>query len=305
MVENANSHTLFPEAPEPIPVTVPKNTSLERIRKTTYAFIAGAFLSVLPNAHGDDMPDAAPAFSVTDTEGTLVIGGGGNMPKEVVDLYIKRAGGREGIIALITTASEVADEPVQDVNMYLKGWEMGGATVQIFHTRNRDNANSEDFIAPIRNATAAWFIGGRQISIKDAYYDTLVERELQNLLKRGGVVGGTSAGAAAMSPRMIEKGNPLAIMNQGLRLLPREITVDQHFWDRNRFPRLQGALEEGQTGFGIDEETALVVKGHECTVIGNKNVRLCQPNKEPVVLKSGDRVDLKNHLKVSVGTGVR
>jgi cyanophycinase len=130
------------------------------------------------------------------------------------------------------------------------------------------------------------------------YRSSLVERELHRLLARGGVIGGTSAGASAMSRLMIVGGNPIAQVGAGLGLLP-EIVIDQHFNNRNRLPRLLGILARHPQylGLGIDEGTAVVVHGGQATILGNANVRLCLPGagKAPVqvrVLKAGEQIDL-------------
>jgi len=140
--------------------------------------------------------------------------------------------------------------------------------------------------------------GGDQARLAEAYHGTAVEKELRNLYARGGVIGGTSAGASAMSSLMIVSGNPEAEVGEGLGLLDYAV-IDQHFQNRNRLHRLQGVLEKHPTyvGLGIDEETAVVVQGNKATVLGKANVRVCLPpsvQKMPglQVLKSGDEIDL-------------
>jgi len=98
----------------------------------------------------------------------------------------------------------------------------------VLHTRSRDKANTTEFVAPLRHATAVWFEGGQQSRLAAAYVGTEVERELYAMSDRGGVIGGTSAGAAIMSRVMVEGGNPEPRMGTGLDLLPGTI-VDQHF----------------------------------------------------------------------------
>ena len=77
------------------------------------------------------------------------------------------------------------------------------------------------------------------------------------------------------------------------------MVVDQHFHNRRRLKRLQGVLAKhpAYMGLGIDEETAVVLKGLKATVLGNANVRVCLPmavGKLPAVqvLKAGDDLDL-------------
>src|SRR5206468_722813 len=102
-------------------------------------------------------------------------------------------------------------------------------------------------------ATAVWMGGGDQSRLAAAYRGTAVERELKNVLRRGGVIGGSSAGAAVMSSIMITGGNPEAQVDTGFGLLP-GFVIDQHFHNRNRLARLRGVLAKNPEylGLGID-----------------------------------------------------
>ena len=75
-----------------------------------------------------------------------------------------------------------------------------------FHTRSRDEANDPDFCRPLEDATGVWIGGGKQTALTRAYLGTEVERLLKAVLDRGGVIGGTSAGAAVMTRVMIASG---------------------------------------------------------------------------------------------------
>ena len=118
------------------------------------------------------------------------------------------------------------------------------------------------------------------------------------MLARGGVVGGTSAGAAIQSKVMIAGGQTEPRMATGLDLLPGAI-IDQHFLARKRHDRLVAAVTKHPecVGFGIDEGTALVVRGRRLEVLGNSTVTviLAASNGRPLrefQLKSGERHDL-------------
>ena len=111
----------------------------------------------------------------------------------------------------------------------------------MLHTRLREKANDPAFVKPITEATAVWLGGGDQVELVAAYRGTVVEREFQALLKRGGVIGGTSAGAAVMSDVMIEGGNPKADVGRGFGFVTNAV-VDQHFLRRSRVNRLIGVL---------------------------------------------------------------
>jgi cyanophycinase len=151
----------------------------------------------------------------------------------------------------------------------------------MLHTRDPKQANDPSFVKPLTEATAAWMSGGDQSRLANAYRGTAVEKELRRLLARGGVIGGTSAGASVMSAVMITGGNPQARVGEGFGLLP-EVVIDQHFQNCKRQKRLLGVLEKHPRclGLGIDEETAVVVRGHTFTVVGKANVSICLPPSE-------------------------
>jgi cyanophycinase len=124
--------------------------------------------------------------------------------------------------------------------------------------------------ALLRDATAVWISGGDQCRLTSIYGGTAVERELARLIRRGGVVGGTSAGASAVCVVMMAGAGKTA---RGLGLIVNAI-IDQHFTNRSRLGRLLDVLHRhpGQTGIGIDEETAVVLRGADATVLGNGTV---------------------------------
>lgn len=201
----------------------------------------------------------------TGRTGHLLLVGGGSLPDDVVKRFVELAGGRSARLVVIPTASERADAP-DAAQRYLPTWlERGVGHAVLLHTRDREEADREDFTAPLRDATAVWIGGGAQGRIADAYAGTRVESELLALLARGGVVGGTSAGAACASPMMIVRGRDPAETGRGLDLL-RGVVVDQHFAQRERQARLADVLvrHPGLFGIGIDESTAIEV--HERTV---------------------------------------
>lgn len=229
--------------------------------------------------------------------GSLVICGGGRIPEEVKTRFIDLAGGRSARIVVIPTANGNADK--LDDNAALAPWkQLGVAWVRLLHTRSRDRANDPSFWQPLVEATGVWLTGGKQHRLTEAYVGTEVELQLKELLLRGGVIGGSSAGAAAMTRVMIAGGRDEATEGQGFDLLPGSV-VDQHFMKRNRIARMLNILTRHPDllGFGIDERTALVVEGQHLSVIGDSYVLACLPDREGhsphfQVLKSGDETDL-------------
>lgn len=199
----------------------------------------------------------------------LVICGGGPLPASVIGQFRRLAGPKPNLV-VIPTASR--DEP--DVVDLQNTWiARGFKNVHILHTRDRKLASSPDFVAPLQTATAVWFGGGLQQRIADAYLNTRVEEELYGLIQRGGVIGGTSAGAAIQSRVMIASGKTEPTISTGFDLMPGTI-VDQHFLKRNRIPRLMAAVRTNPqlVGVGIDEGTALIVEDGNATVLGESYV---------------------------------
>jgi cyanophycinase len=229
----------------------------------------------------------APAAPVS---GTLFICGGTaagtNFPEKVLNEFVKVAGGRNASIVIVTTASETADSGAVDRN--LEFWRRQRiAELSILHTRDRQVADDPRFCEPLETATGVWFIGGHQQRITDAYLGTRTEKAFKAVLKRGGVIGGTSAGAAIMSQVMIagggyktpEGGLTDLEIGHGLGFLPGAL-VDQHFIKRDRRHRLLVALAKYPklVGIGIDENTALVVHGRKISVMGESRVETYLPS---------------------------
>lgn len=265
-------------------------------RPIQFCVAAAAVLLACPALlRGEETPYLDPA----GLKGSLVIAGGGELPPEVLERFVQLAGGDQALLVIIPTASELADKQLSregEKAKLMQPWvDLGIDRIHVLHTRSRTKANEAKFVEPLRYATAVWIEGGQQSRLADAYLGTEVERELYGLSDRGGVIGGTSAGAAIMSRVMIEGGNPEPRIATGLDLLPGAI-VDQHFLARGRKSRLITALAKnpGLVGLGVDEGTALIVTGRKLEVVGKSSVTAIlapaehqdRPMRE-IVLKSG------------------
>ena len=230
--------------------------------------------------------------------GALLICGGGKMPDEVKGRFLDLAGGRDARIVVIPTAHAAADSKDADA-IYLAPWrKLGVSHVEMLHTRSREAADDPLFLKPLLGATGVWIGGGKQATLAAIYGGTEVERQLKALIARGGVVGGSSAGAAIMTRVMIQGGRTEATEGRGFDLLS-DAVVDQHFLKRKRLKRLLGLLTKhpGLLGFGIDEGTALLVRGNRLDVLGDSYVVACLPCPEGEsprmeFLRKGDEADL-------------
>lgn len=212
---------------------------------------------------------AVPALP-EELPGALLIAGGGELPGSVRDKFFELAGKEKASIVVIPTASASADDKKAASETFLSQWEkLKPLSVTLLHTRDRKQADDPEFVKPLSEATAVWLSGGDQKRLIDAYRGTLVEKELHNLFKRGKLIGGTSAGAAVMSEIMIEGGNPKAKTGPGFSWLE-GFVIDQHFSQRERAGRLQGVLADnpGFVGLGIDERTAVLIRGRRLQFLG-------------------------------------
>ncbi len=213
--------------------------------------------------------------------GSLVIVGGGGIPDGLRDKFIALAGGKTAKLVIIPTASSYADRK-EDEEGFLEPWrKYSPASLTLLHTRSREKANDPAFVATIALGTGVWLGGGDQTDLVKAYGGTAVEREFKALLGRGGVIGGTSAGAAVMSDVMIEGGNPTAQVGRGFGFITNAV-CDQHFLRRSRVNRLLGVLSERPhlIGLGVDEGTALILQGDQWSVIGRSYVVACEVGKD-------------------------
>jgi cyanophycinase len=232
--------------------------------------------------------------------GTLLICGGGGLPDDIRERFCQRAGGADARIVIIP-AHHV--EPGSDSERrYLAAWapfEIG--SVEVLSIERRKLADDPNFVAPLKRATGVWLAGGDQNWLTMIYRDTETSRQLEAVLDRGGVIGGSSAGAAAIPSVMIASGTSEAVESEGLGLWP-DAVIDQHFLRRNRVQRFVKTLAAHPEliGFGVDEQTALEVelRRGRLEVLGRSYVLACVPagGQRPErleVLKHGDRTSLE------------
>ena len=164
---------------------------------------------------------ASPTTPLLADRGSLVICGGGGLPESVRREFLELAGGPKAKIVVIPTASGDADGPAAARAEFVEPWiKRGVASATVLHTRSKARADEPDFTRPLDDATGVWFGGGDQSRVTEVYLGTGVERALHRVLDRGGVIGGTSAGAAIMSRVMITGGRDQATVGTGFGFLP-------------------------------------------------------------------------------------
>ncbi|WP_349262951.1 cyanophycinase [Allocoleopsis sp.] len=214
---------------------------------------------------------------VSDTNRQLVIIGGAEDKQgdcTILREFVRRAGGINARIIVMTVATELPREVGED---YMRVFErLGVEDVRIVDTVEREDASSSTYLEAIEKATGVFFTGGNQARITSVLKDTELDQLLHKRLAEGLVIGGTSAGAAMMPDMMIVEGdsetNPrieIVEMEPGMAFLP-GVVIDQHFAQRGRIGRLLSAVAQQPVnlGFGIDENTAILVTNNQIEVVG-------------------------------------
>ncbi len=265
-------------------------------------------------------------------KGVLYISGGGNKSTEgveynlkvrsptFVDLVRKAHATKEPDIVVIATAGGRDRKGKHQATLDFKTL-VGDAHVTELFTRSREVANSDAFVDPINQADGVWITGGQQGLLADAFLGTRTETALRAVLARGGVVGGSSAGAqfpsSFMARGMGKTGRTGPILGdakhqRGIGFIT-HTAFDVHVAARNRQNDLFKlfAIEKGQLqdkeldpmqllGIGMDELTAIIVRQDQFEVVGQGHVYIYNPREWNDVTKPfyhklspGDQYDIK------------
>jgi len=292
------------------------------MRRSTRSVLTAALLFVMcasARATAQSAPEYGPA------KGTLVIVGGGSMEGTgILEKFIQLAGGPEARVVVVPTAGGNKN-PDGTIRVYneervLAAWlKRGLKNVTMLHTHDPKIADTEEFVKPLREANAVWFEGGRQWNIVDSYMNTLTYKEFHKVLERGGVIGGSSAGATIQGDYLVRGAiaGPQIMMTpepeheHGFNFLRRS-AIDQHINTRNRWDDLIPVIQKfpNLLGIGLSEGTAIIVQGDQFEVMGKWKVaihdttRLYQPWEKPYsVLSIGDVYGMKARKIVKLGTG--
>ena len=238
--------------------------------------------------------------------GTVIVVGGGSMGPEIYSEFIKAAGGPDALIIDVPNAGG-AESYGQDA-AGTRGFKAAGArNVYVLHTRDRKIADSDSFVAVIKKAGGVWFEGGRQYHLVADYGGTKTETEFRNVLARGGVVGGSSAGASILGDFLV-RGAPSQnnrIMDypgyqKGFAYL-KNVGIDQHVVARERLPDLADSIMTKYPkllGISEDEGTAWVIRGDTATIIGRSKAFVYggndpnDPGSPFLTLRPGDTYNL-------------
>lgn len=248
-------------------------------------------------------------------KGVLVIIGGGERTDDILKTIIHYGGGTDSArVLVIPFASGEADivAPFQ-MNQFK---DLGVKADYLICEANE--VDLEQNLNKLENVNVVFFSGGDQNKLVKYLEGSNFLEKIHSIYRNGGVVSGTSAGAAVMSEVMItgkqetdstespsfdkiQKGDVLT--SNGFGFL-KNIIIDQHFVMRKRQNRLFSVLKDYPTfrGIGIDEATAIVIKpDNTMSVVGKSQVLVFEPRyKEPdevneyivKILKDGDNYEL-------------
>jgi len=292
------------------------------MRTRVLTLVAAALVlavDVSPRATMQEAPEYGPA------KGTLVIVGGGSMDGTgIVERFIQLAGGPESTFVIVPTAggnrnSAGALIEYKESDVIAPWLKHGLKHVKMLHTPDPKLADTDAFASVLRGASAVWFNGGRQWNIVDSYMNTLTYREFHQVLERGGVIGGSSAGATIQGDYLVRGAvsGPDVMMTpepeheHGFNFLRRS-AIDQHINTRNRWDDLIPVMKKypALLGLGLSEGTAIVVTGDRFEVMGKWKVavhdttRVYQPWEKPYfVLSAGDVYNMKARRIEKLGTG--
>jgi cyanophycinase len=216
-----------------------------------------------------------------ENQGKLLIIGGAEDKEgdcKILREFLRCAGGTKAHIVIMTAATSLPGEVGDN---YIRVFErLGAEDVRVLDTQTPEDANNPEYLEAIEQATGIFFTGGEQARIISCLKDTKLDAAMHKRYSEGIIIGGTSAGAAMMPDMMIIEGdsetNPrvdVVAMGPGMGFLP-GVVIDQHFAQRGRLGRLVTALllQPAVLGFGIDENTAILVSGDELEVIGESAV---------------------------------
>ncbi|MCC7185198.1 MAG: cyanophycinase [Acidobacteria bacterium] len=279
--------------------------------------VAFVLLSLTPSAQ------QAPQYG--PPKGTLVIVGGGSTEGTgIVEKFIALAGGVDKKFVIVPTAggnrnAAGAVQPYDETQIVASWVKRGIKNVKMLHTHDPKVADTEGFASVLRDADAVWFNGGRQWNIVDSYAGTLTYKEFHNVLARGGVIAGSSAGATIQGEYLVrgDTSGPNVVMTEeanhqkGFEFLRRS-AIDQHINARNRWDDLIPVIAKfpNLLGIGLSEGTAIIVTGDSFEVMGkwkvsvHDNTRQYQPWEKPYfVLSAGDVYNMQTRKIEKFGVG--
>ncbi|MFM7152367.1 MAG: Type 1 glutamine amidotransferase-like domain-containing protein [Gemmataceae bacterium] len=240
-----------------------------------------------------DRAESFPPTQVADPvveNGSLVIIGGGGLPPGMIEQFVELAGGKDANIVVLPTAVP-RPTPRDGITNLMR--LAGAKKVTVLAGIAPGEVESAEYRKAMSEATGIWFGGGRQWHFVDAYENTRLLPLMHEVLKRGGVIGGSSAGATIQGEYLCRGGvfQNFEIASEGYErgfaFLP-GTAIDQHFAQRKRFQDMTSLMKQYPQflGIGLDEGTGIIVRSNVAQVIGKGQVHFYDSRKPA---KNGQR----------------
>ena len=254
-------------------------------------------------------------------KGWLILHGGGVNLKHDFEHYhrfVDLAGGTRASIVVILTAVDLDMITNDFLTKYKQSWtsDYGVTDVTLMDTRDRKQAESESFVAPLKKATGVYILGGHLSNLLEVYLGTRTEREIKAVVERGGVLAGSSAGAMIQGSLLLnltKTPSDLRFSRNGMYLDPtrkqgfgllRDVTVYPHVDARHSQKDILDAIGHFPEliGIGIDENTAVIFHDDQFEVIGDGTVSVFARDgaapKKYATLSKGQKFDLKRRAVI-------
>jgi cyanophycinase len=209
-------------------------------------------------------------------------------PETILKRFCDELQGDDPLIVIVPTASGVPEESAADYQRVFA--ELGRQRTEVLDIRNRADTLRPEYLALVEQADGIWFTGGDQLRLTSILGGTTILQRLKERYTYERIVlGGTSAGATALSTPMIYEGTNNAgfrkgeiAITTGLQFM-RDVAIDTHFIARGRIVRMAQILATNLSciGIGLEEDTAVVVHGgRELEVIGSGLVTVLETRED-------------------------
>lgn len=267
-----------------------------------FLFVLCACSSISGTTLEPSLPEDSGSTSVTvNGKGHLFIIGGGARPDSLMTQFVALGGDRCKVLVVPYASGDIHDTGSYQVDEFKRI----GVKECEYISVDKESIDSEGALAMLDGVTAVFFSGGDQNRLSAMLNGTKFLDKIREIHKSGGVIGGTSAGAAVMSKIMLtgeEMGAPEnrsgdfcyikrghVVTAEGFGFVTDAI-IDQHFIIRKRENRLISILLEHPElkGIGIDEATAIIVNTDGTfKVAGQSQVMVFEPAGETLITPTG------------------
>lgn len=245
-------------------------------------------------------------FYQLNAQERLIMVGGGDRPNAAMSKFVEWAGKEKAHILIIPWATAEPEASFASLKKDFSAFSPKEIELAPLAPITEEKKNK--FLNQLKTATGVFFTGGDQVRIMQVLKDDSLLQILKQRYFSGTVFGGTSAGTAIMSRRMITGEGDFTVIDgkkvetiAGLGLLPEGVIVDQHFIKRQRQNRLFGLLLQNQPalGIGIDEDTAFILADNRYgEVVGASQVMMVNSRKRNgeltvYMIQPGKKFDLR------------